>query len=327
MEGMSQKVVEKSSKVGGLGKSPSDKPPSKPKKVQYKYQFFAFRFTYEKVKKSVISDLLEELKTDFSIFQLEQGKGGQKHFQGCFKLKTRQTRLWCWNKFRAIFPLLAFPKLDYLESQYKESCLESLAKYCSKSDTYVDGPWQTGSIPQTEYKDDFELTLDDLPELYPWQKRIVERHSIPPPLFHPVIYWYWDPRGQIGKTMLARYLVIKNRAIYLQGAGRHVLATAFKSPSFWYIFGLPRNQQNKVSYTSLESLNDGLYMSGFGTEATGMVCRKTPWVIVFANFPPIQENLSKGRWHVENLAETEQLYDLEELKVPGIECEIDDLED
>jgi hypothetical protein len=127
--------------------------------------------------------------------------------------------------------------------------------------------------------------------------------------------------------MLARYFVIKHKAVYLQGAGRHVLATAFKSPSFYYVFGLPRNQANKISYTSLESLNDGLYMSGFGTEATGMICRKTPWVIVFANFPPVLENLSEGRWHVENLAETESLYDLDSIKIPGTECEIDEEDD
>lgn len=314
-------------KVGGIGK---ENPPSAPAKSNLKYTYYAFRFTYEKSEKSVISKALETIKTEFSIFQLEQGKNGQKHFQGCFKLKTRQTRLWCRNKFLHVLPELLFPKCDYLEPKYKESCLEQLAGYCSKADTYLEGPWKTGSIPQTDFRDDFELTLKDLPELYGWQKRIVERHAEPPPLFHPVIYWYWDPRGQIGKTMLARYFVIKHEAVYLQGAGRHVLATAYKSPSFYYIFGLPRNQANKISYTSLESLNDGLYMSGFGTEATGMICRKTPWVIVFANFPPVTENLSEGRWHIENLAETESLYDLDSIKIPGTECEIeeeDDMED
>jgi hypothetical protein len=311
---MNKEKSEKSSKVLGVGK---DSTPSQPKR--YKYNYFAFRFTYEKVNKVAISGVLDKIKCDFSIFQLEQGANGQKHFQGCFNLKTRQTCLWCRNKFLTVFPELLFPKCDYLESKYKESCLEQLAQYCSKNETYLEGPWETGSIPGTEFKDDFELSVDDLPPLYSWQQKIVDRHAVPPPLFHPIIYWYWDPRGQIGKTMLARHLVLSKKAIYLQGAGRHIMATTFKNPSFWYVFGLPRSQENKISYQSLESLSDNLYMSGFGTEATGMVCRKTPWVIVFANFPPVEDFMSKGRWHVENLAETEGLYDLDSIIIPTTE--------
>ena len=62
-------------------------------------------------------------------------------------------------------------------------------------------------------------------------------------------------------------------------------------------------------------------MSGFGTDATGMVCRKTPWVICFANFPPRENKLSADRWVIENLAESEMLYELDDCVVPDSESD------
>ena len=318
------KDQQESAKNQGAGQEDSA-PNTKHKRLLNPHTFFSWRITYSKVSKDQLIQILTESKIMFSQFSVEKGKKGNLHYQGVSKpsAKSRWKLDRMWRVFQKTIPSVCFPTLDYCEGMHINSWSKAIVSYTEKSETHIEGPFTIGELDTAlEEKDgstDFDLKLSDLPKLYPWQQIIADRHKDPPPLFHSKIYWYYEPRGQIGKTMLGRYFHLKHKAIYLQGAGRHILATAFNNPSFWYIFGLTRSDENRISYRALESLNDNFYMSGFGSDATGMRCRKTAWTIVFANFKPQLDCISTDRWVIENLNETHNLYELNELEIP--ECE------
>ena len=70
------------------------------------------------------------------------------------------------------------------------------------------------------------------------------------------------------QTEVARFLAFYDDAVVISGAGRHILATAYKRPAPIYIMIEPRaTNQLGISYTSLELLKDSLYHSGCGTQA------------------------------------------------------------
>lgn len=153
------------------------------------------------------------------------------------------------------------------------------------------------------------VPLKVITELHPWQENIVKLCNEEPD--DRTIHWFWDSRGNIGKTSLAKYLHYYYGAVLLQGQNRHMLATAMRNPSRIYIIAVTRSPEPMegerrrpgpaVSYQAMESIKDGFYMSGFGTEATGMVARNSPHVFVFANDPPDTCRLSADRWKVTNL--------------------------
>lgn len=148
--------------------------------------------------------------------------------------------------------------------------------------------------------DDDIMRKEDLPE---WSNELIDMVAGRlPDKTDRSIYWYWSQEGVRLKTETSRYLCYHHNAVIIQGGRKHVLATAYKNPAPIYILIVPRSDEGFVSWASLELLKDALYMSGFGTECTGMVNRKKPWVIVMANFRPEEEtveaeiHLSKDRW-------------------------------
>ncbi len=284
--------------IGSMGEG-NTKPPPKVRISSSKYWIFTYNnYTEESLAQLVLC--FKKNQINF-VFGKEVGESGTPHLQGYVEGKV---------KFRPLEKIKGGP-FKKIHWEKRKGTRQQAYMYCVK-----DGNFQSDFvISGAEFNARLDLTMDDMPEPRPFQKRILEKHAGPPPLFHRQIYWYWDPRGNIGKTMLARYLVLKEGEVYCQGADRHIMALAYKMPSFHYVFGLAR--YDKVEYKSLEKISDGLYMSGFGTEATGMVNRKTPWVICFANFPPCEAKLSADRWVIENLAETEMLYELDSCELPS----------
>ena len=65
----------------------------------------------------------------------------------------------------------------------KCSWSEAIDNYVCKEDTHVEGPFEVGKLDiALESKggsSEFDLTMADLPELYPWQKKICEFHRGP----------------------------------------------------------------------------------------------------------------------------------------------------
>ena len=99
----------------GVGQDQSrEKDPSKKVKREPLQQYWAFRFTYEKVDPKILFDWLDEKAVAFG-YQVEKGKKrGQLHFQGSFDVgrTTRERETPLREELLKLFPKLCFPKLD-----------------------------------------------------------------------------------------------------------------------------------------------------------------------------------------------------------------------
>lgn len=284
-----------SSVVGTVGtvsstglENASPKPRAKVKqgKQARHWMFRLSNWTEQDIKKILETS---RYKVPVLIFQTED-TGNNPHIQGW--LSGRKKLRWSelgWNKETHFnqHDTKRFPNKDLGRS------------YCCKEESYTG---EHRYIIGWKKPIQIDLTLPDLPELKAWQQKIADMVSEEPPNWNRKIHWFVGD-GNMGMTMLCRYLVLKEQAIYLQGARRHILAVAWKNPSKIYIIGLERSEMD-ISYTSLEALSDGLYMTGFGTNATSnMTPRKSPWVLVFSNWAPERSACSSDRWDVTKLTE------------------------
>lgn len=221
-------------------------------------------------------DHFHELGKDLKwIFGYEVGENGTPHLQGYLE---------CDHRIRPI-EYCKLPKEIHFEKR-KGTRLQNI-KYCCK-----DGKVKSRGIRAVRPIIVAEPTG--------WQKEVAQLVEGLPD--GRTIIWVWEPVGNRGKTQLARWLCHTQGAVYLNGAKRHVLATAFKHEECdLFIFGVPRSMDEKgppVSYAALEQLKDGLFHSGFGTEATGMCLRNPPHILVLANEPPNKTRLSEDRWKI-----------------------------
>lgn len=216
----------------------------------------------------------------------EVGEEGTPHLQGYVEFPT---------KVRPI-GYKGFPKEIHWEAARGDR--DANVKYCSKESAYRCTKALKPKISMEIEESDI-IARDALPQ---WAQETVDRlANCLPDKRDRTIYWYWSTQGQMYKTELARYLVYWHDAIVIQGGRRHVLANAYKNPAPIYILLVPRTDEGFVSYASIELLKDSLYMSAFGTEATGPVNRKKPWVLVMANFAPNMTTLSTDRWIITNV--------------------------
>ena len=214
---------------------------------------------------------------------MEVGKEGTPHFQGVFGMKSP-------IRMRTLvkdFPLWYFqPCRSWNDS----------VKYCSKEDTRKEGPWSFNvAVPVADYS--YKLV-----NLRPWQAEVIELVSGEPD--DRSIHWYYDPVGGKGKTSLAKHVVCNLKpAIYVQGKSADIkaaiAATAVKPRIV--LFGIPRTQEDFVSYEAIESCKDGIFFSG--KYDSGMVVYKPPHVLIFANFKPDLSKLSADRWVVHDMSE------------------------
>jgi hypothetical protein len=121
------------------------------------------------------------------------------------------------------------------------------------------------------------------------------------------ILWYWDSKGNIGKTTIAKHLCMKDETcIYVSGKAADIksmiqVMKAKGKDVNTILFGIPRFSQDYVSYSALEELKDGIFFSG--KYEAGMVIMNTPHIIVMANFAPDESKLSADRWDIRDLNE------------------------
>ncbi len=280
--------------------------------------FWAFRFTGSKISSdggnpTEEDDMifLEWLDTCEFIegfaYQLEEGtgKGKIQHYQGTLKVKPRKKQdcMHRWALER--WPKLEFPYKDYLRPTKSAAHNE----YSVKKDTRVRGPWVKGEpFNKLNIKKKISLEIEEsdlLPydEMFLWGQELEDmvKGCLPDKKCRK-IFWYWSKEGEMKKTETARRLVYFHDALVIQGGRKHILANAYKNPCPIYVLLIPRTDEGYVSYASIELLKDSLYMSNFGTEATGSINRKKPWIICFANFPPPEHGaISRDRWVITNV--------------------------
>lgn len=180
---------------------------------------------------------------------------------------------------------------------------EAAKKYCQKKETKIAGMESIKAENIKPLKD--KLSEPDT-KLYPFQEEIMKIIEQEPD--SRTIHWYHGPDGCMGKTALARHILIKNRnkALYLNGkvadieyaVAQYVMAHG-ETTLIVCLFDFPR-EQSLVSYQALEKVKDGILFSG--KYESGHTVFNPPHIICMANFEPRLENtISKDRWIITDI--------------------------
>lgn len=245
----------------------------------------SFSFTWNNYKQKDIKKIIKwfegrkELKY---VFQEETGKKGTPHLQGVFISKSAIK----WSTCKTLFPKCRWKTTRNIE--------KSIA-YCCKEDTRTGQTFTNMDLPQP--------LIDPIEgvELYEYQKLILD--IINEPIDWRTIHWFYDEEGNNGKTQFARHLCIKNkdRCLYLQGKGADMLYIVQQSLTKnrnlkTTIFNFTRSVEDYVSYQTIESIKDGILCSG--KYEGSMEIFNPPHIIIFANFLPDINKLSKDRWKI-----------------------------
>ncbi len=217
------------------------------------------------------------------IFGQEVGDTGTPHLQGYLEFLNARS-------FAIVAAMLPRAHLEKARGNKQENI-----KYCKK-----DGKWE-GNFPKSR----LELILDSYSTIVwkPWQQEIIDLAGSPRQ--SRVINWYWEPTGHVGKTWLAKYLVLRFKCILASGKR----ADIYHSLAKWMelhpedepeliVMDIPRTNLDYVSYEALEKLKDGLVFSGKYETAQIVLGNPGPHVLVFANEPPKEEKMSEDRWMV-----------------------------
>ncbi len=218
------------------------------------------------------------------MIQEETGEEGTPHLQGIMSFKSAKK----WSTLRGH------------ASIYWKKCRNVMAakNYCSKIESRSGKQWVKG------YKVIGKGPRDPLDgkELYDWQNEILELVAEVPD--DRSIHWYWSNNGNIGKTALAKHMVMKYDAIVVGGTYKDAYFCIAKRLEKnldidIVMFNLPRSVGSDIDYQAIEGIKDGLFFSP-KYESTQCVY-DPPHVIVFANSPPNLSQLSEDRWKIKCL--------------------------
>lgn len=214
------------------------------------------------------------------VFQREVGETGTHHLQGVVRFS------------KPVVPVIEVPKVhDLFVRIHWERCRswEHSIRYCSKEDTRL--------ADTTPYQN---IEVLPVPELRGWQTYLVD--TLLPTFTHRNVYWFWESRGGVGKSMLVRYLCMTRAALLVSGKDsdiKHGVATFLQNTGAGpdlVIVDVPRSSCGYLSYSGIEQVANGCFFSS-KYEST-MVVTKYPLIICFANERPNFERMSADRWQV-----------------------------
>jgi len=263
---------------GGNTINPSSS--SKKQSLQYLHHTFTWNnYPIEAIE--ILIALFNHIAYDY-VFQEEKGASGTPHLQGVVSLKKRMR----WSEF-------GLPKDIHWENvKHVPLCYE----YCSRAAKRFGKCWSL------KYPVPLKLKIIDESKFYQWENELIEYVKTEPD--DRSIHWYWSETGGTGKSTFVRYLVYTYNAI-LCGKGHYsdIMNMIFKAnmdKTNLVIFDLPRNNGNKISYSALESIKNGLIVNT--KYETGCKIINHPHIIVFANKPPaVGEVMSLDKWVVKCL--------------------------
>lgn len=214
------------------------------------------------------------------IFQSEIGESGTPHLQGyiMFNKKCRPKGLFSCDRI------------------HWEKCrnIEASINYCRKEDTSTGEVWTNIKFPKP---------LKIIESLRPWQVQI-ENLLLKEPNDRS-IYWIWEEKGNVGKTVFCKYIVYKYEALCLSGKAndcKYAIIKYFEKNGYYpeiILFDIPRSNMEYVNYEGLESIKNGLFFCGkYESQQVIMNC---PHVFIFANQEPDTSKMSSDRWKIKKI--------------------------
>jgi len=225
----------------------------------------------------ILKALFNHIAYDY-VFQEEKGENGTPHLQGVVSLKKRMR----WSEF-------GLPKdIHWEKVKHVPLCYE----YCSRASKRFGKCWAL------KYPIPLKLKILDETNFYQWEKDVVEFIKTEPD--DRTIMWLWSAKGDIGKSTFCKYLAFTFNAI-MCGKGQYsdIINIMFKAnmdKTNLVVFDLPRNNGNKISYSALEAIKNGLIVNT--KYETGSKIFNCPHVIVFSNMPPEVGSMSIDRWKI-----------------------------
>lgn len=234
--------------------------------------------------------------------QTEVGEGGTPHIQGFIRYNGNVPD---WHK-------KVSHRAHFEHPQSESRCMN----YCRKTESH-DGihRWFKDEKPQSKKRDFKEALLEASeraktkrrkkvgePEWKDWQQEIIDLKDKEPE--ERTIYWYWSEEGNIGKSFLKRYLVVNDLAWSVNG-GRgdflHSICNQFihLEDAKYVIIDIPRNQGNRISYSALEDLSNGLINTT--KYDSNVVHLPDVHKVVFANSPPDMSAMSADRFVIRKI--------------------------
>jgi len=226
------------------------------------------------------------------VFQLEQGDGGYRHWQGRISLIKKKRK----PELMKIFESKNFEIPNYLEPTCNPEKLKGDFFYVQKEETREEGPW----TDKDEQKYIPRQIRDK--ELYPWQQKVIDESRVFNDRTVNVIY---DESGNIGKSFLASWCELFmegvdlppiNEAKELMAAMCDICYDRYRAPNPVFI-DLPRSSdQNKIYgiYNAIEQIKKGkLYDLRYRYKCWWI---DSPAIWCFTNTIPDTAALSRDRW-------------------------------
>lgn len=213
------------------------------------------------------------------VFQKEIGENGTPHLQGNIWLKKKMR----WTQFGLS------DKIHWEKTRNPDSA----EAYCQKSETS-----EPNSTPYIYGfpKEPKPIKIIDGNNLYPWQHEIIDLFGTEPDGRH--VHWFYDEIGGKGKSSFCKYMYVTHGAITIQGGKltdiMNIIFNLNMDDCNMFIIDVPRNQGNKVSYSAIECILNGMITNT--KFETGVKVFNPPHVVVFCNFEPQFEKLSEDRW-------------------------------
>ena len=197
----------------------------------------------------------------------------KKHLQGFIALKKP----------------MRITELKLSGNPHLSACLgneEQNIKYCSKDGDIVKYPTPVNLISA----------------LRPFQADIERIYFTEPD--DRKIYWFWENTGGVGKSAFVKYMVVKHGCLFCDGGKKsdliNLVFNADMDNCRAIIWDLPRSTKGNISYSTLESIKNGLVCNT--KYETGVKYFNAPHIFVFANYPPEEpDKLSSDRWEIREI--------------------------
>lgn len=137
-----------------------------------------------------------------------------------------------------------------------------------------------------------------------WQTDLMALITSPPP--PRKISWWWESTGGVGKSFMARHLVLHHDAVLVQLMKKadmlHLLTKMIRSTTRCVVFDLTRSSEAgsvTVVYECLEMLSNQFICSGkYDSQSLHIPLMH---LIVFSNYEPDRSAMSADRWDVHKI--------------------------
>lgn len=216
------------------------------------------------------------------VFQLEEGEGGYRHYQGriSLKVKTRLTTL--------------KNKIPWKEIHLSPTCAQNSGNdfYVTKEETRIEGPWSSEDKVQF-----IPWDVEEIESLRPWQQVIWDQAD---QRIRRTVNVVIDKKGNNGKTTLVRCMCVYGRAKsppFCNDFRDLMRMVCDMDPTNCYLIDMPRAvSKDKLFqlYGAIEKIKDG-YAYDDRYRFTEKYFNP-PVVWVFSNQCPDLGLLSLDRW-------------------------------